>query len=250
MPLGELIAALLKEESDPVKLADAIQQHAQPTFQEMFGRGHKIATAKHKEKEAEASTQLQVQTDLVVTRDKEITTLKKGQPDLDKQVKDRDAKIAEMKEEGEKSKKQSDERFNMVVRGRARTDLVSALVGSHHLDPDYADVIAGKADGRIRLTKDGAVEVLEAGKDIPLQTQNGVTGLQVLAGELAKGVDPKWLISKADHGSGTHGEGGKGGKKDYYDDIAKKSADRHDPEKGGKKAPTLADRIASGAGAS
>src|SRR5690606_21712987 len=78
------------------------------------------------------------------------------------------------------------------------------------VDRDYAQVLSEKADLRARLKPSddgGGVQVLQAGKDIPIAPSGALTALDVLADELFATVPEKWVLAKTDTGSGDRSGG-------------------------------------------
>lgn len=111
---------------------------------------------------------------------------------------------------------------------RAATDLRRHLE-ARGVDPDMADLQTSKAAVRRRISHapDGTVQVLGEGTDAPLQLPDGTDPLDHLAKEIAGQVDPKWIRSNADSGSGLSSGPGSGGSA-FWNRIRQGVRDRED----------------------
>jgi hypothetical protein len=228
--IDEIVKALAEHPdtaADPAKVAAALQASVQPVWQAAYNRGHSDATKRAEEKAATLAADLEAAKATAEEARGKIAELESKTPDAEKirsEYKEQIAKLTREREEAEATLKQKlgDER-----RRRATGDLSTALRKAG-VDPLWADDFARREElaRRIRHTDDGNIEVLQEGStEVTLQAPDGTSPLAVLASEYAKKLEPRFLASNGDSGSGlTPGQpgGGAGG----YDpvDAGKKMA--------------------------
>lgn len=207
MPLtAEQIAAVkLLADADATEVADALKNDANTIYNRVFGAG--VKTGKEAEKASKATLQEQLDAEKTARETAE-TALQEARnkvPDAEKlnadwQAKyDRDVQAAKQATEAERQARQQERE------ARKLSDLRAHLTG---LDPEYAAWKATEAAKRLRVKDDGAVELLEAGSEIPVQVPAGKTPYAVLAEEIVRGAPAGLRLSNADSGAGTQGGGG------------------------------------------
>jgi chaperonin cofactor prefoldin len=206
MELEALIAELAK--LDKAKVADALHSGAPSIWQEVFNKGHATATAAASEKartlEARATG---AETERDAAR-QQLTEAEKAKPDIAK------IRADYQKEIGDLTQKHADEvaKLKSEVTTERKSTIVEKLKTklAAKLDPDYADVQATRADGRIRITATGH-EIMQEGKEIPFAPASGQTAVDLLADEIIKAAPAKFQLAKTDAGGGTRSDAGGGG---------------------------------------
>jgi hypothetical protein len=206
MELDALIAELAK--LDKAKVADALHTGAPSIWQEVFNKGHATATAAASEKSRTLETRAtNAEAELATVR-QQLTDAEKNKPDVTKireqyqqeigtLTQTKDGEITRLKGELEK------ERKSTIVE-KLKTKLNAKI------DPDYAEVQAAKADGRIRITATGH-EIMQEGKEIPFTPASGQTAVDLLADEIIKATPAKFQLARTDTGGGTRSDAGGGG---------------------------------------
>jgi hypothetical protein len=208
------------------KVTDAVHAAAQVVYQEIYDRGHQFAHAKGKGVGDDLQKRLDASEKAREKAEKEAAELAAKAPDLEKirgehkaQLDDlRTAHQSELDEERGKGRKASLDRRIQDL----RLDLVRLGV-----DPDYAEVLVSKPDtvARFRPAEDGAIEILQKGKDVPFAPGGETTPIQLLAAELKEGAPDKFITASGDRGSGSRsGQGSQSSGFDlgkYREDLLK-----------------------------
>jgi chaperonin cofactor prefoldin len=206
MELDALIAELAK--LDKAKVADALHAGAPSIWQEVFNKGHATATAATSEKirtlEAKVAS---TETDLTTAK-AQLTEAEKGKPDVEKIRADYVKEIGDLTQKHEKAVNQLKTELEKERKSTIVSNLKAKLVAK--LDPDYADVQAAKADGRIRITATGH-EIMQEGKEIPFAPASGQTAVDLLADEIVRATPAKFQLARTDTGGGTRSDAGGGG---------------------------------------
>lgn len=212
-------------------LVRELQRQAQPVFQIIFDKGHSDATTRTKPKLDDLEAKLTTRDAELKTERENLKTLKAEKPDLAKIHADYQTTIADLTN---KSKQETEALKGQVATerlSRAKSDLKSDLTAKG-VDPIYADVLAERtvAQNRIRFTADGKTEVMAQGKEIPLTPGEGKTAIGLLAEELHATVDPRFILSRADSGSGLRGTvsiGAAGSKAAFYAEQRKQVKEKY-----------------------
>lgn len=220
MDLEQAIAFLMGQDRNAV--VTALMTKAQPLYQTIFDKGHATATAQRTpelQAAETAKTEAERQRDTEKQRaDAAEQKLQAAQPerakiDADWQKQLDDTKSGHKTEIAKLRTEVSNERL-----ARAKADLKARLTaasdkyGMQVVDADKAEVLVEKPDTlkRFRFASDGSLEILQAGKEIPLQVGEGQAAIDLLAQEIKGTVEPKFLVSNADSGTGIQPAGGQG----------------------------------------
>lgn len=241
--LLETLQAAAEDSEGTADAIDALQQHAHEVYQEIFDRGHGEATRKAREQTEQLERDLEQARSELEKREQRIERLEEEQPDVARIESEYQDEIAELKEEAREKMSNLRDQISSERMARARSDLTSTLV-QEGVDRDYAEVQVHKAvdNGRIRHTEDGEVEVLQPGKEIPLQVDDP---LGSLAEEIHDRTPAKFRSSDADRGSGAEGGSGGGSGSSVYDRIREQAEE----ERTGSRDPSeeLDERLGAGA---
>lgn len=182
-------------------LVKTLQKEAQPVFQAIFDRGHSDAAQRAKVKLEESNNALTLRDqELQAERDR-VRALQADKPDVAKVEKQYQDTIADLKEKHKRERDKLSQQVSTERSSRVKSDLLAAVTG-REVDPDYAAIQVERVANRLRFTDDGKLEVLAEGKDIPLMPGDGETPIGLLAKEIRDRTPPKFLISRADTGSG------------------------------------------------
>ena len=201
--LDEAVQAIVAEHSTEL-IAKSLQTYGREIWQVAFNEGHNSGARKSEALYEDAKGSLATTTadlEKATTRMKE---MEDNQPDLAAIRDQHRTEITEIKDGfkadlADRDQKVMDERLR-----NARTDLASKLEHECGIDPDYArEVLVAKDEvkRRLRFAEDGSLLVLQLGRDIEIQPTDEKSAISILAEEVAKGVSPKWVTSKADRGS-------------------------------------------------
>lgn len=242
--LDEQIQALVAEHSTD-EIAKSLRAHAREVWQVAYNDGHRSgAGSKRRDVEEAEKSLATVQGDLDKANQR-IKELEDSQPDL---AQIRDAHRQEVEELKAKQLAELEERNQSITSERlrnARSRLAYKLEHEQGVDPEYAStIIVGRDEVQRRLTfnDDGSLVVLQQGKDIELVPTDKSDSLSLLAEELAQGVDPRWLTSKAGRGTGVQTPGASSaGSRDgsFYDKIRERTKARQEAEGGGGREAAL-----------
>lgn len=220
-------------------LADALQEVHQAAYQAIYDRGHGGATSRLKSDIEDLEGKLSKEQKRRKKAEERAEQLEEENPEVGEIRSQYEEQLEETREEYEERLRKQGETLNSERRQRARSDLVAMLSGE--LDRDYAEVQVDRvlSNGRIRHDDEGEIEVLQDGKDIPIQADKP---LEALASEITESADPKWRVSKADSGSGTQGSGAAGsGGSNRYDRIREKA--KKERENARSSGPPAAERM-------
>lgn len=227
MDLDAAIAVLMGH-ADRGAVVKALTDSAQPIYQAIFDKGHAAATARKAEDVAEVQRRLDAASATIQTMERELEKLKGEQPEASKLHDQYKSEIEQLKESHKKDVAKLREAIGTERLRRAQADLKVKLTsgrkdyGDAVLEDAYADVLIQHPDTlkRLKFTDDGRLEVLQAGKDIPLQVGDGQEPINLLAQELKQGANPKLIVSNVGTGSGENGTtGASGGGKNFYDTV-------------------------------
>jgi hypothetical protein len=217
--LREAIEALRNLDGvTPEQIADGLREHAGGVFQVVFNRGHGAATADKRTEIDGLTTKVADLTGKLTAATTRVAELEQGDPDhkaelerLRTTVTDLQGKLTEAKDTHTKAIR--DMRINDGA-GRLR----NLLVDHFKVDPDKADVLVEKHRKRIRTggEDDTRIVVMQDGLDVPVQADDPV---KHLATELTNGLDPRWITSTADGGSGARGTGATSDDNKFVDEV-------------------------------
>lgn len=233
------------EEVSDDTIVQAFQTDGQPVYQLVYDRGHGAATGR---KSTEVERLTTERDNAIRERDEaqaKLSEIEGSAPDAEKIREQYNAELEKAKLKAKETEEALKARLHKERVARARADLRTTLVSKHSIDPDYAEVLASRPDieERFSFTDDGDVEVLQRGKQIPYAPGDGQTSVGLLAAELREGVNPKFVLSGADNGSGANGNGGggsgNGGGFDY-----KKHREKHEArQKESDDSPSAKERM-------
>lgn len=220
MDIGEAIRALLGVEDRTAVIA-ALQKDGRELYQAIFNKGHATATEKLEQRITALTEQVSTAQAEATAAKTALADAEKNKPDVTTIRQQYEQQITDLKErhKAEIGKEREGRKAERLE--RTKGELKRALVIDHGIDKDYAEVLVERADVRARLTfsDKGDLEILQAGKTIPIVVGDGQNAVGLFAEELKGGVDPKWVTSKADNGTGGQRDqpGGSGG--DLYEQI-------------------------------
>lgn len=203
MDLKEAIAALAA--ADRTEVIAALKADAPGLQQALFQEGHDVGYGKKHGELTAAESKVTELTSQVSTLTKDVDKLKKnpavaelhtqyGQ-EIETLKAANAATVAELK--GKITSSKAD-----ATTASLRAMLTS---GAKRLDPDYAGVLTEKADtrARIKVADDGSIQILQAGKDIPIGAHTVEAALTVFAEELKAAAPAKFVLADTDKGGGT-----------------------------------------------
>ncbi len=223
MTREELAALVAKLIGEPVAdVVKALQTGAQGVYQEVFNAGHKTATSQSATDKSKLEDDLKAEQAARKASDLTLEKMKGEQPDVAKVHEDYKAQMDDLKDKHKQELQTERTARRDSEQSRSLGDLRTALISSHSLDPDYADVLAQKPEvvERIRYDEATGLQIMQKGKEIPLQPGDGHSALDLLATELAADAPAKFVNSKGDRGSGTHGSDSTGAASGgFYDKL-------------------------------
>jgi hypothetical protein len=205
--LAEQVSSLSK--ADAVELLKA-NNHA--AWQEIWNAGHNTAHGKAKESEEAIQSQLEeAQAELEKTQ-KELEKIQSKQPDVAKIHEDYKAEIDALKTKHKEAIASKDQTIRDRELDRGKSSLRAALVATG-VDPDFAEVMVQKENvlSRLRVDGDFHLNVLQDGREIPIQPNETKDAVQLFAEELKATVPPKFVAASGDRGSGSKRPGSVGG---------------------------------------
>lgn len=227
--MDELIQALQTYETEGSEanrdaVLSALQSKAHGVYQAVFDKGHRNATARLNDQKEALEGQVARLTSELETAQTRLEEATSNQPDVSaihQQYKD---EIKGLKEE-HKDALDNLRAANVAEKREGAKARLKALLASDDfgVDSDYADLQVERAADRIRVTDEGGIEILQAGKDIPYSPGEGQDALSLLATEIRNGTPEKFVTVKADRGSniGNGGAGGRAGS--VYEQIRAKA---------------------------
>lgn len=218
-------------------IVGVLHEAAHPVYQTVFNKGHSDATQRSQDKITAAESRATAAEAAATAAKEEANELRAKTPEAEKLKQQYDEAVKSLKKQHQQELDTLKEQNTKTALDRATADLRAKLVGRpFNLDPDYAEVIVNKPDVRSRMKfTNGALEVLQPGKDIPFAASEGQSPLDLLASELKKSTPAKFIVSKADGGAGSDndaGGGASGGLKSYRKTV---EAEREAERKGEKK---------------
>lgn len=233
MELSELVKEIGTHGVDDV--VKALQSNAHGIWQEIWNLGHANKTAA-------------VKTDLE-TKETELTTAKAATSKLEgqlEQLRSSQPDTAKVREQYDTEIKELNDKHDKVVadlktsRATSEVDREIATFQSRLVaagaDPDYAEVLAQKSSNRERFRhEENGVQILQAGKDIPIAAGDGKTALDVMVDEVISTIPARFVNSKADKGTGqrTNQQGAGGGSGTVYDRIREERKTEREKSAGG-----------------
>lgn len=221
----------------------AMQKNAQPIFQHIHDIGHSAAHKTARVQTKDLEKKLADAQEALTAAETRLTEATANQPDVSKVHDQYKAEIQTLK--AAHASALADMKASQVAdkRERAKADLVASLV-SKGVDKDYAEVQVAKAEGRMRFSEDGSLEILQAGKEIPFAPGDGQTAVGLLAEEIRTATPTKFVSTNADSGSGVGANGGAGaGGGNYYDTIRAQMEERNKAQAANTGTNALAERM-------
>lgn len=216
------------------ELRAAIKEHAKPIYQPIFNDGHGVATAsfsserlKLEKRATDAEAEKKSAADDLEKYKREQPQIAQIDAQYKQQLQDKDAEIQKLKE-SHSSEKRTSRQETAVTKLRA--------ILNQWVDPDKTENLVSTTTVKDRLQLDEALNlrVLQKGQQIPF-AGNEEEQLKAFAEELKAGVEPKFILSGVNGGTGRQGatggvgtEGLKG--KALFDKIREKARAEH-PEK-------------------
>lgn len=215
--LQELIVKLRGLNPDPEQFANLLRQEAQPLFQVVFNRGHATATSQHEQSLSGLRAQLDQANQKIRDKEKELEQLRAQTPDVALMRQEYEQRVEQLEADLKKARDEGRAALVNVLQERALSDL-RALAARRGIDPEYADVLIyrHKISDRIVIRDDNGVDVLEAGKQIPIQADKP---LEVLADWMYEQTPAAFRTSNADSGSGSRSGGAGGDAAGFYEGI-------------------------------
>ena len=215
--MDELREALntLREASASVPasdLADAMKEHGGAAYQAVFNRGFGVATEEKKGEVKRLTDRVETLSTEVQQKDGRVTELENN-TGHEEELERLRGQLQETKDRLEATEETHRTSLRDIKVGDQATRLRKILVDENGVDADKADLLVHNNRGRIQ-PRDGdtgtQIIVMQDGLDIPMQAEDPV---KALASELTGKLEPKWITSGADSGSGTGGSGagGEGG---------------------------------------
>lgn len=229
MTLQEAIAHLMGH-TDRKEVLDLIHASAQPLWQEIFNKGHGVATEKaNKDIETLKGEKTTLEGQLKTANDK-VTDLQTKTPDVAKIQQEWSQKLTDAQEAHKKELQGIRDKGAAVTRDSTISNLRSKLVAAG-VDIKLATVMTQDSEltKRIVVREDGTVSILQKGATaielIPAANQTALDLLTTELFEVAKKDSPQLITIQVDRGAGITGDkgssAGKGGAA-FYDDIRKR----------------------------
>jgi hypothetical protein len=244
--MDELLEAvkLLAAHGDKGAIIKLLKDHAGGIHQAVFQEGHNIGYGKKEGELTEANAKVTTLTSEKTQLAKDLEDARKANPDLAKIQETHAATIAQLQERHKAEMDEVTGKVNTMELGQGRAALAKALKDLG-VDPDYADTVMVHRDDvvkRIEIEKGtGKHLFLQAGGSIPIVSGDGKAAAMILAEELVKGVDPKWIAAEGDRGAGrnTHGAPGDAASKvaKLVDEAQKEVKERREAAGGNKVGP-------------
>jgi DNA polymerase III gamma/tau subunit len=205
MDQEQLLEAIKNPTSENAKTAAAaLKKLAQPIYQAVFNQGHSAATEKADATETELKASLEEAQKQAKEAQAKVDEMKKGSPDVAKITEQYEAQITELKEKHKAEKRElvtKAENASLEVHRKAAVD---RLVEKHDIPRLVAEVLLERAENSSRLKlKDGKLQILQAGKDIPIVVDAEQDPLDVYTAELAGAVPAGLKVSNSDRGAGS-----------------------------------------------
>ena len=170
------------------------------------GQGGKAAELQGKITKLEG--ELATATESLAERDTEIETLKAKVPDAAKIEADLKEKHQKKLDDLKGQLKAKDETLRGALKRGSLAKLVSQLSTKHGVDPEYAqEVLAAKYGANVDVQDDGSV-VVKGLDGLPIDGATEDERIAALAGEVRKGVNPRYVLTNADSGAGVRGGNG------------------------------------------
>lgn len=241
--MDELIEALKKlaaGQGDSAAVVKLLKEQAgglhQAVFQEGFNKGYGKMSGELETATARLTT-------LTAEHEKAKSDLDKARqqnPDVAKLHAEYAEQIKTLERTHEEAKTALQTKLTGLHAAKGRRDLVEALA-SAGVDREYAQtVVVNRDDVASRIKVDpatGEVQFLQAGQSIPLVVSGDRSAAELLADELAKKVEPRWLVSHADVGAGPTQPGSPAsqGMSKLVDDIKAEAKARKESAEGSQK---------------
>lgn len=210
--LGEVLSQL-GEGVDPEAFAEALHKSQPDLYQVVFNAGFNTSKGSATEKQKELEKQLKDRDAKLASQADKIKELSEASPDTDKIQKKYQDQILSYQEEIENLKTKHSDELNELRGGRKsdkrstfKTNTVNHLV-SLGVDKDYAEVLVNKSefDSRIRQSDDTG-DITEIGQrenvDLPMVLPKGAELVGAVAQDLFKTVPSKFIDDSRPRGAG------------------------------------------------
>lgn len=205
MDQEQLLEAIKNPTSENAKAAaTALKKLAQPIYQAVFNTGHSEATEKAKTTEKELTEKLEAEQERASKAEKKAKDLEAGAPDVAKVTEQFEQQITELKEKHKAEKKALEQKAQDAALEIHRAKAVDKLV-EQGVNRTYAEVLMEREANRnrLKLDKDGKLQILQAGKDIPIVVDAEQSPLDVFTAELAGATPAELKTSNGDRGAGS-----------------------------------------------
>lgn len=215
------------EDKDAVEVIHSIAPA--DVFQVIFDRGHSTGLGKGTTKTTELEGRVTAAEQKATEIQRQYDEFKAKHPDAAKLQEGYQNDLKKKDEEHAEALRQKDQQIDNERRGRATSDLRSALLamGFKKL---FAETLADKQENQVRIKfdKDGKPEVLQKGKDIAIVPTAEKSAIEMLAAELHSTATPDMLTSNTKGGGGITQETGGSGEqqKKVFQDIRKREEER------------------------
>lgn len=231
------------EPKDRDAVLQAVKADMHPVFQAAHDEGHSAATQRAKVKETEltlAKTQAEEQ---LAEANTKLKTLGNGAPDVVQLQARHEQQLLDVKEKAKQKLAEVNQQLQDTRLAIKQQEVINSLVQDQQVDPEYARTVLIKRDDvakRFKANQAGQVELLQAGKELPITATDELSDSQVLAAELVQGLNQKWLVSKVNRGSGmrgTQGGPGVGGKNKFQqarDEVTSQDKAKDDASRAGR----------------
>ncbi len=231
MTLQEAIAHLMAH-TDRKEVIDLIHSSAQPLWQEIFNKGHGVATEKGRLDLEKVTGEKVALEGKLSTANATITELQSKAPDVAKIQQEWSQKLADQDAAHQKVLKDIRDKGITATRDSTLGNIRSKLIAAG-VDQKYAAVMTQDPElmKRIVVREDGTVSILQKGATaielVPAANQTALDILHTELFEAAKKDAPQLVKVSADGGAGvtTGGEGGAKGGAAFYEGIRKQKAE-------------------------
>lgn len=203
MDLAAILLELAKHPLD--KIMESLPKGSGTVYQAIFDKGHGVAQAKATTEETRLKAAI---ASAEADRDAAVEKANKagGSDATLKSLRDEhDRIIDDLKNQHKKTMQALKDEVTSERKDLAAEEFHSSLLAKG-VEPDYAAVQKEKHKSRLRFAKDGALEIVQEGKDIPFAASSRKEAIGMLVEEVVKGTPAKFMVSTASSGSGA-GEG-------------------------------------------
>lgn len=220
MTLAEIIAKLVELfNANGDEVVTALQTSAQPVYQRIFDKGHSTGLTKGRDEKKTTDAEVTRLTSELETANASLTELRSKTPDVQKVTEQFQTEIRDIKEKHKGEIKAERERSREIEINRQMTLLKTKL--EKKVNPLYAKLLTQDLDIRKRIhpKDDGAVEVMQAGKEIPFSPAEGQDPIDLLVDELVKAAPTDYRLAEGDEGSGVQNGPAGAPRKTSFDKI-------------------------------